>query len=142
MLKATHASQGNKQDVRNQIGERLYHAIAAIHGDLAGKLTGMFLEATESYSDLALLIFSEPSLRFHCDQALQVLSAPQQAAQSKSTSAATSPEKAKHAAQEPARSRKKPCPATAMDVQHCHAYSLLFSGNLRLPCTCIYSNLR
>ena len=101
-----HASQGSKQDVRNQIGERLYHAIAAIHGDMAGKLTGMFLEATESYSDLALLIFSQPSLRFHCEQAMQVLNAPQQAA--KPTSAASpalSPEKAKHTAQEPARWR-------------------------------------
>jgi hypothetical protein len=101
-LTHTNHLQGSKQDIRNQIGERLYHAITAIHGDLAGKLTGMFLEATESYSDLALLIFSEPSLRFHCQQAMQVLNAPQQACP---TPSAASPEKAaQQKAQEPARS--------------------------------------
>lgn len=56
-------------------------AIREQHGDLAGKLTGMFLEASDSMSDLALLIFSSSSLRFHCDQALLVLNAdPQDAA--------------------------------------------------------------
>ena len=33
--------------VRNKVGERLYVAISASHAQLAGKLTGMFLEATE-----------------------------------------------------------------------------------------------
>jgi hypothetical protein len=108
--------QGSKQDVRNQIGERLYHAIAAIHGDLAGKLTGMFLEATESYSDLALLIFSEPSLRFHCQQAMQVLNAPQQAC---STPSAISPEKVQQKAQQPARSGMQHAPYSFFFLELC-----------------------
>jgi hypothetical protein len=33
--------------VRNKVGEALYQTIAPTHGALAGKLTGMFLEATE-----------------------------------------------------------------------------------------------
>lgn len=71
--------QGSKEETKQAIGERLFLAIREIHGDMAGKLTGMFLEASDSLSDLALLVFSESSLRFHCEQALLVLnSAPQQ----------------------------------------------------------------
>ena len=36
--------------MRNKVGEALYLAIAPTHPTLAGKLTGMFLEATEVLS--------------------------------------------------------------------------------------------
>lgn len=48
-----------------RIGEKLYHAIQPKYPDLAGKLTGMFLEASENQEDLALLIFSPASLALH-----------------------------------------------------------------------------
>jgi hypothetical protein len=56
------------------IGERLYYVIHADHPEMSGKLTGMFLEATDSLEDLALLLFSPASLKLLLSQALDVLS--------------------------------------------------------------------
>ena len=56
------------------IGEKLYYIIHADHPDVSGKLTGMFLEATDSLEDLALLLFSPASLKLLLSQALDVLS--------------------------------------------------------------------
>ena len=56
------------------IGEQLYYLIQADHPESAGKLTGMFLEATDSVDDLALLLFSPSSLKLLLTQAFDVLS--------------------------------------------------------------------
>ena len=55
-------AQGTSRDVAlNRIGEQLYAVISANHPDSAGKLTGMFLEATEVPLSLALSAFSRLS---------------------------------------------------------------------------------
>ena len=46
----------------------------ADRSEIAGKLTGMFLEATESVDDLATLLFSPSSLKLLLAQAIDVLS--------------------------------------------------------------------
>jgi hypothetical protein len=62
------------QEMKMAIGERLYYIIHADHPEMSGKLTGMFLEATDSLDDLALLLFSPASLKLLLSQALDVLS--------------------------------------------------------------------
>ena len=62
------------QEMKMSIGEQLYYLIQADHPESAGKLTGMFLEATDSVDDLALLLFSPSSLKLLLTQAFDVLS--------------------------------------------------------------------
>ena len=61
------------QEMKMHIGERLYYKIHDEYEHTAGKLTGMFLEATDSVEDLALLLFSPSSLRLLLNQAMDVL---------------------------------------------------------------------
>ncbi|KAJ1482494.1 hypothetical protein T484DRAFT_1803818 [Baffinella frigidus] len=83
-------------EAKNKVGEALYLQISAEEPALAGKLTGMFLQArapplprpplaylvnfgakqgpaTENHNDLVLLIFSPASLQLHMSQAKAVL---------------------------------------------------------------------
>ena len=62
------------QEMKMSIGEKLYYLIYADYPETAGKLTGMFLEATDSVEDLALLLFSPASLKLLMNQAFDVLS--------------------------------------------------------------------
>ncbi len=62
------------QEMKMSIGEQLYYSIHTEFPDTAGKLTGMFLEATDSVEDLALLLFSPASLKLLLGQAFDVLS--------------------------------------------------------------------
>ena len=62
------------QEMKMSIGERLYYLIHGDYPEAAGKLTGMFLEATDSVEDLALLLFSPASLKLLLSQAFDVLS--------------------------------------------------------------------
>jgi hypothetical protein len=62
------------QEMKMAIGEKLYYIIHADHPEMSGKLTGMFLEATDSLEDLALLLYSPASLKLLLSQALDVLS--------------------------------------------------------------------
>jgi hypothetical protein len=65
------------EEAKQKIGEALYVQIAADEPAMAGKLTGMFLQATENHQDLVLLIFSPTSLQLHLSQAKAVLEAAQ-----------------------------------------------------------------
>eukprot|EP00960_Hanusia_phi_P032701 750010-Hanusia_phi.AAC.2 len=62
---------------KSRVGNALYQEIYSLHPDLAGKLTGMFLEATEDLDRLAFLIFSQSALQLHLSQALSVLNSAQ-----------------------------------------------------------------
>merc|ERR1719487_494831 len=56
---------------KQMIGEKLYPAIAKLHPDMAGKVTGMMLEMDNS--ELLMLLESEQQLRSKIAEALQVL---------------------------------------------------------------------
>lgn len=55
----------SREEKKMKIGNALYQAIAAQQPELAAKLTGMFLDATDCLEDLVLLIFSPSSLELH-----------------------------------------------------------------------------
>merc|ERR1719478_1852071 len=56
---------------KQMIGEKLYPAIAKLHPEMAGKVTGMMLEMDNS--ELLMLLESEQQLRSKVNEALQVL---------------------------------------------------------------------
>merc|ERR1719199_770697 len=56
---------------KQMIGEKLYPAIAKIHPEMAGKVTGMMLEMDNS--ELLMLLESEQQLRSKVTEAIQVL---------------------------------------------------------------------
>ena len=58
---------------KQMLGEKLFPAIAKIHPELAGKITGMMLEMDNS--ELLILLESEQQLRYKVDEALRVLQA-------------------------------------------------------------------
>merc|ERR1719326_2298973 len=55
---------------KQMIGEKLYPAIAKIHPEMAGKVTGMMLEMDNS--ELLMLLESEQQLRNKVNEALNV----------------------------------------------------------------------
>merc|ERR1719424_2129407 len=56
---------------KQMIGEKLYPAIAKIHPEMAGKVTGMMLEMDNS--ELLMLLESEPQMMAKINEALVVL---------------------------------------------------------------------
>jgi len=55
--------------VRNKVGEELYVAINKSHPTLAGKLTGMFLEATEVLCIREMCIYERCVYTYVCEWA-------------------------------------------------------------------------
>merc|ERR1711957_640399 len=56
---------------KQMLGERLYPAIAKIHPQLAGKITGMMLEMDNS--ELLMMLESQAQMKEKVDEALRVL---------------------------------------------------------------------
>lgn len=67
------------------LGERLYPLIAQSHQQLAGKITGMFLDSGWAIEELFSLLTDEAKLNEKIDDAISVLERAQQAAEGETT---------------------------------------------------------
>ena len=72
-LTASMLAEANPQEQKQMLGERLFPVIAAMHPDMAGKITGMLLEIDNS--ELLHMLEHNQSLKAKVDEAVAVLQA-------------------------------------------------------------------